>query len=261
VLRRQQVEFIGWLVDRFGIYAPVAPLIASALAQLGSHHVTDLGSGSGGPIHFLLRDKRLAHTQFLLTDRFPPHEGTGAATHAATHNATVEATRDATVDATDNATTGDRLRWHPEPVDALAPQAPGTGPVTLFNAFHHFTPEQQRQLLRAHARRGVLVFEVLQPTLITFLKILLTTTLGQLLLAPFVRPFRWERIVFTYPVPLNLITIPWDGLVSVLRSSHPDTLVQRLRPAVPPGHLLEAGTAGPWWAPVTWLRCLPEGPR
>lgn len=239
VLRRQQVEFIGWLVDRFEIYAAVAPLIATTLAQLGTNRITDLGAGSGGPIHFLLRDARLAHVNFLLTDRFPSHDETG--------------------DSPDGTTGSDRMRWHPEPVDALAPQVPGDGPVTLFNAFHHFTPEQQRRLLRAHAGRGVLVFEVLQPSPLTFLKILVTTTLGQLLLAPFVRPFRWERLLFTYLVPLNLITISWDGLVSVLRSRHPETLLERLRPAVPPGYVLEAGTVGPWWAPVTWLRCLPEG--
>jgi hypothetical protein len=238
LLRRQQVEFIGWLVDRCGIYAPVVPLVATTLAQLGRDQVTDLGSGSGGPIHFLLRDTRLAQVRFLLTDRFPSASATDEPIASTTH--------------------GGRLRWHAEPVDALAPQAPGHGPVTLFNAFHHFTPDQQRQLLRAHADRGVLIFEVLQPSLSTFLKILITTTLGQLLLAPFVRPFRWERILFTYLVPLNLITIPWDGLVSVLRSSDPETLLERRRPAVPAGARLDAGAVGPWWAPVTWLRCLSE---
>lgn len=229
-LRRQQVEFIGWLVDRFGIYAPVVPLLAEATDRARNTAITDLASGSAGPIHYLLRDKRLAPLQFLLTDRFPV---VGAAA-------------------------GPRFRWHPEPVDALGSDVPGHGLLTLFNAFHHFTPEQQRQLLSAHGARGLLVFEVLQPTLVCFLKILFTTTIGQLLLAPFVRPFRWQRLLFTYLLPVNLLTIPWDGLVSVLRSSHAATLRERLASAVPTGCALEAGTAGPWWAPVTWVSCLPE---
>jgi hypothetical protein len=255
VLRRQQVEFIGWLVHRFGIYAPVTSLISSALAQVSSNDVTDLGSGSGGPILLLLRDKRLAHARFLLTDRFPPRDGSNDGTKDGVKGGTKDGTEDRSFDRTG----GGRLRWHPDPVDALESQVPGTGLITIFNAFHHFSAEQQRRVLRAHASRGVLVFEVLQPSLLVFLKILITTTLGQLLLAPFVRPFRWERMLFTYLVPLNLITIPWDGLVSVLRSSYPETLMERLRPAVPPDHSLEVGTVGPWWAPVTWLRCLPEG--
>jgi hypothetical protein len=143
-------------------------------------------------------------------------------------------------------------------VDALALSAPGSGVLTLFNAFHHFTPTQQQQLIRTHGRRGVLVFEVLQPTLPTLLKILLTTTFGQLLLAPFVRPFRWERLLFTYLLPINLLTIAWDGIVSVVRSTQPETLVRRLQSAAPAGCEVTGGIVGPWWAPVTWVRCLPE---
>ncbi len=230
VLRRQQVEFIGWLVDRFGVYAPVVPLISGALLRTGNAHVTDLGSGSGGPVHYLARQPGLSHVDFLLTDRYPAASGT----------------------------TLPHVAWHPEAVDALSPSAPGTGLLTLFNAFHHFTPAQQERLVRLHAPRGLLVFEVLQPGIVTFLKILLTTTVGQLVLAPFVRPFRWERLLFTYILPINLLTIPWDGLVSVSRSDHPATLVDRLRSALPTGHVLEGGTVGPWWAPVTWLSCLPD---
>lgn len=230
VLRVQQVEFIGWLVDRFGIYAPVVPLLQAALERTGSTKVTDLGSGSGGPILYLARRAELSHVQFLLTDRFPAPEQTSA----------------------------EQLNWHHEAVDALAPNAPGTGVLTLFNAFHHFTPEQQQQIVREHGARGLLVFEILQPNVSTFLKILFTTTIGQLLLAPFVRPFRWERLLFTYILPINLITIPWDGLVSVLRSDRASTLVDRLRPAAPAGAVVDGGTIGPWWAPVTWVSCLPE---
>ncbi len=235
VLRTQQVEFIGWLVDWFGIYATVVPLLSAGLARVGSTQVTDLGSGSGGPINYLARQPELAQVKFLLTDRYP-----------------------SSTDAVPTDAVPTQVVWHPDPVDALSPSAPGTGVLTLFNAFHHFTPTQQQQLLHLHASRGLLVFEVLQPTVITFLKILLTTTIGQLLLAPFVRPFRWERLLFTYLLPVNLITIPWDGLVSVLRSNHPAVLVQRLRSAVPNGYTLDGGTVGPWWAPVTWVSCLPN---
>jgi hypothetical protein len=230
VLRRQQVEFIGWLVDHFGIYAPAVPLLSAALVRTGNAHVTDLGSGSGGPIQYLARHPGLSHVQFLLTDRYPAPTTTGSK----------------------------HVSWHTYPVDALSPNAPGDGLLTLFNAFHHFTPVQQEQLVQLHASRGLIVFEVLQPTLFSFLKILFTTTIGQLLLAPFVRPFRWERLLFTYILPINLLTIPWDGLVSVLRSDHATALVQRFRTAAPVGHTLDGGTAGPWWAPVTWMSCLPD---
>jgi hypothetical protein len=220
-------------VDRLGIYAPVAPVLREALARRKTAQITDLGSGNGGPLRSLVQRGALPAVDILLTDLYPSSDGTAEG----------------------------EMRWHSDPVNAMEGDPPGEGVVTLFNAFHHFTAAQQRELIRLHAPRGVLVFEVLQPTLTTFLKILLTTTIGQLLLAPFVRPFRWERLLFTYLLPINLITIPWDGLVSVLRSSHPNTLGERLRSAVPAGYVIDAGTLGPWWAPVTWVRCLPENSK
>jgi hypothetical protein len=229
VLRRLQVEFIGWLVHRAGIYRAVVPPLREALDRCSVREITDLGSGNGGPILFLARQPAFQDVRFLLTDRFPSPAPTGSAL----------------------------VHWHRATVDALDPDPPGTGPLTLFNAFHHFTPAQQEQLVRVHGMRGLLVHEVLQPNVGVFLKILFTTTIGQLLLAPFVRPFRWERLLFTYVLPINLITIPWDGLVSVLRSDTVDRLMERMRNAAPEGCEVRGGTAGPWWAPVTWVHCLP----
>ncbi|MCU0319810.1 MAG: hypothetical protein MUE88_06985 [Flavobacteriales bacterium] len=232
LLRRMQVEFIGWLVERFGVYRPVVPHIAAALQQVRSEELTDLGSGQGGPIRYLAVQPALAAVHFTLTDRYPS-PGTDLPPH---------------------------VRWHPEAVDALAAHVPGKGPVSLFNTFHHFTPDQQERLVRQQAHRGVLVHEVLQPNFLVFLKILFTTTVGQVLLAPFVRPFRWERLLFTYVLPVNLITIPWDGLVSVLRTDRPAALLERVREAAGPSFEVRGGVAGPWWAPVTWVHCLPVRP-
>jgi len=39
-----------------------------------------------------------------------------------------------------------------------------------------------------------------------------------LLLAPFVKPFSLGRLFFTYVVPVNVLTITWDGVISVLRA-------------------------------------------
>ncbi|MEZ4755733.1 MAG: class I SAM-dependent methyltransferase [Flavobacteriales bacterium] len=232
LLRRMQVEFIGWLVQRFGVYRPMVPLIAQALQQVRSDQLTDLGSGQGGPIRYLAVQPALAALHFTLTDRYPSPA----------------------------ADLPGNVVWHADPVDALAMELPGSGPVSLFNTFHHFTPEQQAALVRQQVHRGVLVHEVLQPNLVVFLKILITTTVGQLLLAPFVRPFRWERLFFTYVLPVNLITIPWDGVVSVLRSDQPIVLLDRVRAAAGPAADVRGGMAGPWWAPVTWVHCLPVRP-
>lgn len=41
---------------------------------------------------------------------------------------------------------------------------------------------------------------------------------------PFIRPFRWARLLFTYPIPLVPLTCFWDGFVSQLRAYTPDEL-------------------------------------
>jgi hypothetical protein len=45
-----------------------------------------------------------------------------------------------------------------------------------------------------------------------------------LLLTPFVRPFRWSRILLTYALPLIPALVLFDGTVSMLRIYLPDEL-------------------------------------
>jgi hypothetical protein len=41
---------------------------------------------------------------------------------------------------------------------------------------------------------------------------------------PFVKPFRFSRLLFTYLLPLMPLCILWDGIVSCLRVYSPDEL-------------------------------------
>jgi hypothetical protein len=38
------------------------------------------------------------------------------------------------------------------------------------------------------------------------------------LATPFIRPFRWQRLLWTYVLPLIPLTCWWDGLVSTCRA-------------------------------------------
>ncbi len=85
-----------------------------------------------------------------------------------------------------------RFAWHREPVDARDVPAELDGPRTQFNAIHHLPPA------------GV-PFAVLA-------------------MVPFLRPFRWEWLLFTYVIPLIPLLVLWDGMVSCLRVYSPDEL-------------------------------------
>ncbi len=91
---------------------------------------------------------------------------------------------------------------------------------TVFNAFHHFDPEQQKTIVKKLQDEAAdfIIVEILQPTIVNFIKISLTTTFGQLIITPFIKPFSILRIVLTYLIPINIVTVTYDGLISVLKS-------------------------------------------
>lgn len=84
-----------------------------------------------------------------------------------------------------------------------------------------------------------------------------------LLLTPFIRPFTWTRIIFTYAIPALPLFILFDGLVSCLRSYSPEELLQLASRADAPGFAWESGTlATRTPLPVTYLVGYPaDDPR
>ena len=130
----------------------------------------------------------------------------------------------------------------PGPVDAKAVPPELTGFRTLFNAFHHFRPADAAAVLRDAVRAGqpIGVFEVMDRTVAGVLPVVLLVPLIVLLATPFVRPFRWDRLVLTYLVPLVPLTCWWDGLVSALRAYTPAEL-EALGREAGPGYMWRAG--------------------
>ena len=50
-----------------------------------------------------------------------------------------------------------------------------------------------------------------------------------LVTTPFVRPFRWSRLILTYLLPILPLLCLWDGIVSCLRTYSPRELRQLVR--------------------------------
>jgi hypothetical protein len=91
---------------------------------------------------------------------------------------------------------------------------------TMYNAFHHFNQQQQQQIIQKLQTANAPFFfaEILEPDIFTLIKIIFTTTILQLFTAPFVHPFSLLRVLFTYIIPVNIFTVTYDGVVSVLKS-------------------------------------------
>ena len=199
-IRDLATDYLHFMETTFAMHRPVVPLLADALRATKADHVVDLCSGGAGPVPPLQRAlaaEGLA-IRFTLTDRFPnlaAFERTAAASAGA-------------------------VEFVAEPVDARAVPAGLIGFRTLFNAFHHFRPSDAVAVLRDAAQAGqpIGVFEVPDRRLSTLLSLLLLTPLVVGVATPFIRPFRWRRLLWTYLVPLVPLTCWWDGVVSQLRA-------------------------------------------
>jgi hypothetical protein len=78
-----------------------------------------------------------------------------------------------------------------------------TGLRTMFNAFHHFAPGSARLELESavQARQPVGIFEIPERSLLVMVPFLFTPIFVAFV-TPFIRPFRWKRLLWTYVVPL-----------------------------------------------------------
>jgi hypothetical protein len=192
VLRRFQTEYIGQLVAWTQIYHPLLQHLQIYRQKHLYSSIIDLCTGNGDPILYLTR--RLSDPiPVVLTDKFPhlPPDHLPA-----------------------------QVEVQKAPLDVLSANFEAGRLYTMFNAFHHFSTKEQLCILRRLQASGspFLIVEILQPTLFDAVKILITTTIGQWLLAPFIRPFSWLRLLLTYILPVNILTVTADGLISVAKS-------------------------------------------
>ena len=239
VLRDAATDFLQHMIVATDTYAPAVPHLRAALDRAGTRDVVDLCSGGGGPWPGLLAqvDPPEAPVKVRLTDRYPNREAFERA----------------------HRRTGGRLAFHPDPVDATALPAGLTGFRTLFTAFHHFRPEAARAILAdaVRARQGIGIFEATQRSVPS----LIATAFSPLIVlavTPFIRPFRWSRLLWTYLIPLVPLLVLFDGLVSCLRTYTTRELRAMADALDAPGYTWEIGEAkgrGP--VPVTYLLGIP----
>jgi len=206
VIRDLATDYLHFIETKFALHRPVVGLLSEALRATQADHVVDLGSGGGGPIPAL--QKALAAegltVHFTLTDRFP----------------NVHAFQQAAINSRG------RIAFVAELVDAKAVPARFSGFRTLFNSFHHFRPTDAVAILRDAAEAGqpIGIFEFPDRTLRTIVPVMLLTPFMVALATPFIRPFRWSRLLWTYLVPVVPLTFWWDGIVSQLRAYTPAEL-------------------------------------
>jgi hypothetical protein len=242
LIRAGMMDYLRFTISVLRIYQPIVPLLREALLATRQSTILELGAGAGGGTAGVLQSLRatgLPEVRVLLTDLYPQPAAWQLL-----------------------ATDTPGLAHEPGPVDATAVPANLGGFRTIFSAFHHFPPPQAEKILAdaVRQRAGIGVFEGSSKH---WLEILLAWTalpLAQLLVTPFIRPFRLSRLLFTYVVPLIPVFTVWDGTVSILRMYPPAQLLALARRADPDGEFeWRAAKVRRWWGPqVTYLIGVPR---
>lgn len=242
VVRAGMMDYLRFMITLLGTYRPIVPLLAAALRRTGRTELLELGAGAGGGTEGVVRDlhrQGLPEARLLLTDLYPQPAAWQLLT-ARTPS----------------------LAFEPTPVDATAVPARLTGFRVIFSAFHHFPPPLAEQMLAdaVRQRAGIGVFEGAGKHWLEIGLALTVLPVAQLLATPFMRPFRWSRLLFTYLLPLIPLCTIWDGCVSILRMYPPEQLLALARRADPDGtYAWQAGKMRHWWGPeVTYLLGTPH---
>lgn len=189
LFRNFQTDFIGFVVRKGNVYSPfVDYLNAQCLQALPMY---DVCSGSGEPAISIYTQSN-CFSQLTLSDKFPRHLRF----------------KDATI------------QYDAQSVDVLHMPFQQHNCYTMFNALHHFSDTEKTALVNVLQNSGASAFlvELLEPTFLCILKVIFATTIGCMVLTPFIRPFSFKRLLFTYVLPINLFTIAIDGIISVLKS-------------------------------------------
>lgn len=237
-LRNLETDLLRAFIRWFSPYRHATPVLERCLERAESAHVLDLCSGGGGPWPEL---SRAMDVRVTLSDLFP-------------NRPAFERER----------AVGDgRIDFHATPIDAThVPASAGGGMRTLFSALHHFPPEVAREIL-ADAQRAAEPIAIFEGTHRSLLAVLffLFTPLAVLVMTPFLRPFSWYRLLFTYVVPIVPLVAWWDAIVSCLRTYSTQELRALAAQVEQDGWTWEVGQCpGAPLVPMTYLAGYPDRP-
>lgn len=195
--REFMTDFLAFFATHFFQYNPIFPVISKVLKRSGIRKIKD--TCSGGSAYLLRLSRFLAgkHDRDIkieLTDKYP---------NLKAFNRIAELSR-GTISYSENS------------VDAMNINSHNREFRVMFSAMHHFSKEELRDMIRRaidddcaigffdYATRNHLRTLLLMPGLIPMIWCV----------TPFLRPFSWTRLLWTYILPAVPIVLFIDGLIS-----------------------------------------------
>jgi hypothetical protein len=223
----------------FNVYAAIVPLLRRAMEATGRQSIVDMCSGAGGPWARLSKEldshKSPADApalQIYLTDKYP-NLGAFEKVRAASEGC---------------------IGFYPGSVDATRVPRELKGLRTMFTSFHHFLPDTGRAILQdaVDAGEGIGIFEIPSRS-VPAIAVTFGFVLTLFVCTPWIRPFRWARLLWTYLLPIIPFVLLFDGVVSCLRTYQPQEMLEIVDRLTANDYEWEAGELPTRFVPITYL--------
>ena len=207
-IRDGMTDYLRFIFNSGNFYEPVSPLIVQLFQHTGSKQVIDLCSGGGGTVERIqknIQEKYQQRVPFVLTDKFP------------------------NINAYEfiQKKTGGKITYFSLPVNAAQVDPSLIGVRTIFSAFHHFDQQDATQVINdaVSSKEGIGIFDGGNKSIFFILAIIFLHPIAFFLFTPFLRPFKWSRLLFTYLIPVIPLCTIWDGIISVTKLYNPQQLL------------------------------------
>ncbi len=197
-LRNYGTDFLQFLANKTKLFKPALPLLEETLRKTGNQKIVDLASGGGGGLLWLNAElqKQFPDLSITLTDYYPNIPAFQYTQKQAPN-----------------------IGYASESIDARDVPEHLEGLRTQFLSLHHFKSEDAVQILQnaVDSKNAIALFEAQERSLPSFFGMFISP-ITLWLTTPFIRPFKWGRILFTYLIPITPLFVWWDGMVSALRT-------------------------------------------
>ena len=203
-IRHGVTNYISFVLTKFNVYDSFFNRLGRVVIGTKTTSIIDLCSGGSGPwakMHSVLK------IPVLLTDIFP----------------NVAAYKQI-------AGKSEYFSYCEKPVNATAVPPNLKGFRTLFSSFHHFTPQQAKNILQdaVNKQQNIAIFESSRRNLFNLLFVLLNL-FTVMILTPRMKQLSWSQLFWTYLIPVIPLIMTWDAFVSNLRAYTPSELLEMMR--------------------------------
>lgn len=208
-IRKGMTDYLRFIFHTGDMYRPAIPLITQGVLQTKATRIIDLCSGGGGTIVSICHRVGLEvgrNIPVVLTDRFPNN---------ASYKLLSENSKGAVL-------------FSSGMVDAQKVPPELDGFRTIFSGIHHFSQHETEQVLSdsIKQKQGIGIFDGGDRHVLFAMLIFVLHPLLFFFCTPFIGPFRFSRLFFTYIIPLIPLCAIYDGILSVLRLYEPEELLE-----------------------------------